>query len=170
MARLQSGDPGIYGAIHEQMAALAEYGIRYEVIPGVSSLFAASATLKTELTVPGRSQTVIITRIEGKTPVPEKEKLRDLAKHQATLAIFLSIPHIEEVVAELLEGGSSASTPAAVVYKASWPDEKVIRATLQDIAGKVKELGLDRQALILVGNNLEIMQGKDHRSILYRKR
>ena len=108
--------------------------------------------------------------MEGKTPVPEKENLRDLAKHQATLAIFLSIPHIEEVVAELLEGGYSASTPAAVVYKASWPSEKVIRATLQDIAGKVQELDTNRQALILVGNNLEIMPGKDHRSILYRKR
>lgn len=151
VARLASGDPSIYGAIQEQMAALDKYGIEYEVIPGVSSLFAAAASLQTELTVPDISQTVIITRMEGRTPVPEAESIRSLAAHQATLAVFLSIGMIETVVQELLKGGYPAETPIAVVHRASWEDETVVRSTLKNIAERVQTLGIKRQALILVG-------------------
>ncbi len=151
VARLQSGDPSIYGAIQEQMAALDEKGIDYQIIPGVSSLFAASASLKTELTVPDLSQTVIITRMEGRTPVPDSERLKSLAAHQSSMAIFLSASLIEEVVAELLEGGYPADTPAAIVYKASWEDEIVVRAPLKNLATQMKTLGIRKQALILVG-------------------
>ncbi len=167
VCRLQSGDPGIYGAIHEQMMALDERGIAYEIVPGVSSLFAAAASLKAELTVPEVTQTVIITRMEGKTPVPAAERLRDLARHQCTLAIFLSVASIEAVVAELLEGGFRADTPAAVVYRASWEDEKIIRAQLGDLADRVKSAGIGKQALILVGNFLE--KSAERRSRLYDK-
>ncbi|MFC2071365.1 precorrin-4 C(11)-methyltransferase [Chloroflexota bacterium] len=170
VARLQSGDPAIYGAIYEQMAALEKNGINYEVIPRVSSLFAAAAALKTEFTVPGLAQTVIITRIEGKTPVPETEKLKELAKHQATLAIFLSIAHIEQVISKLLDGGYPGETPVAVVYKTSWPDEKIVRSTLNDIIPEVKKLGINRQALILVGNVLNPAPRKVKRSAVYGKK
>ncbi len=168
VARLQSGDPSIYGAIHEQMAALDEKGIEYEIVPGVSSLFAAAAALKTELTVPELSQTVVITRMEGKTPVPALENLKSLAQHQSTMAIFLSVSLIEEVVAELLEGGYSAETPAAVVYKASWEDEIVVRAPLARLAERAKELDIKKQALILIGDFLR-PEAKGRRSKLYHK-
>lgn len=168
VARLQSGDPSIYGAIAEQVAVLEEHGIEYEVIPGVSSLFAAAASLKTELTVPDVSQTVIITRMEGRTSVPEGESLRNLAAHQATLAVFLSLGMIEKVVQELLEGGYPSETPVAVVYKASWEDEIVLRATLEDVTERVRALGVKRQALILVGNVLDPKR-EGCRSRLYNK-
>ena len=168
IARLQSGDPSIYGAIQEQVAVLEEHGIEYEVIPGVSSLFAAAASLKTELTVPELSQTVIITRMEGRTPVPERESLKNLAAHQATLAIFLSVSLIERVVEELLDGGYPSETPVAVVYRASWNDETVIRSTLKDIVKRVQTLGIKRQALILVGGVLD-HDKKGYRSRLYHK-
>lgn len=155
VARLQSGDPSIYGAIQEQMAALDEKGITYEVIPGVSSLFAAAAALKTELTVPELAQTVIITRLEGKTPVPTLESLRSLARHQASLAIFLSISMIEKVVAELIAGGYPPETPAAVVHRVSWPDEIILQAPLKNLAEQVKASGISRQAIILVGDFLK---------------
>jgi precorrin-4/cobalt-precorrin-4 C11-methyltransferase len=132
VARLQSGDSSLFGATHEQMAQLDKSGISYEVIPGVSSLFAAAASLRSELTVPEVSQTVIITRMEGETPVPETQRLSSLAAHKASLAIFLSISLIERVTAELLAGGLPPDTPAAVVYRASWPDEKILRT---DLAG-----------------------------------
>jgi precorrin-4/cobalt-precorrin-4 C11-methyltransferase len=166
VARLQSGDPGIYGAIQEQMAALDETGITYEIIPGVSSLFAAAATLKTELTVPELSQTVIITRLEGRTPVPASENLKSLAAHRASLAIFLSASLIEGVVAELLAGGYPPGTPAAVVYRASWPDEVVLRATLENLVEVMKTSGIKKQALILVGNFLN-PEKRGRRSRLY---
>lgn len=155
VARLQSGDPSIYGAIGEQMAALDEKGIGYEVIPGVSSLFAAAAALKIELTVPEVTQTVIITRMEGKTPVPETEKLRNLAAHHSSIAIFLSVSMVNEVVAELLQGGYAPETPAAAVYRASWKDQKVIRTTLRKLAEQVEQSGIKQQALILVGQCLQ---------------
>lgn len=154
VARLQSGDPGIFGAIYEQIALLAEQGIDCEIIPGVSSVFAAAAALKSELTVPGLSQTVIITRLEGKTPVPSAENLRSLAVHHATLAIFLSISLIEQVTAELKAGGYAPKTPAAVVYKVSWEDEKVLHTNLAGLEESVKASGITRQALILVGDFL----------------
>lgn len=166
VARLQSGDPAIYGAIQEQMDILDEKEIEYEIIPGVSSLFAAAASLKTELTIPELSQTVIITRKGGRTPVPAPENLRSLAAHQTSLVLFLSTTLLEEVVAELIEGGYDPNTPAAVVYKASWKDEIVIRATLNKLAERVRESGIKKQALIMVGKFLE-HRGKGWRSKLY---
>lgn len=151
--RLHTGDPGIYGAIGEQMKELDKLGIYYEVVPGVSSFSAANAAIKKEMTLPGVSQTIIITRNAGKTPVPEGEKLENLAKHHATMAIFLSISMIEEVVEKLLVGYEK-TTPIAVVYRASWPEEKIIQGTLEDIVEKVKFENIGRQAMILVGDFL----------------
>jgi precorrin-4/cobalt-precorrin-4 C11-methyltransferase len=155
VARLQSGDPGIYGAIQEQMEVLDKNGIEYEIIPGVSSLFAAAAALKKELTVPDRSQTVIITRMEGRTPVPDSESIKSLAAHGSSIAIFLSISMIDKVVAELLAGGYSPDTPAAMVYRVGWPDQRLLRTDLKDIVADVKEAGIKKHALILVGNFLD---------------
>jgi precorrin-4/cobalt-precorrin-4 C11-methyltransferase len=168
VARLQSGDPSLYGAIQEQMAALDEKGIAYEVIPGVSSLLAAAAALKTELTVPELSQTVIITRLEGRTPVPASENLRSLAQHQSSMAIFLSVSMIEKVVAGLLAGGYHPDTPAAVVYRASWKDEVILRAPLKSLVERVQASGVGKQALILVGAFLG-SKGKRRRSKLYSR-
>ncbi len=153
VARVHTGDPSLYGAIAEQMAELDKAGVEYEVVPGVSSAFAAAAALKCELTLPEISQTVIFTRLSGRTEVPEKESLASLSKHRATMAIFLSVGDIERVVKELLEG-YQGYTPAAVVYKASWPEEKIIRGTLSDIAAKVREEKINKTALILVGKAL----------------
>ena len=166
VARLQSGDPSIYGAIQEQMVVLDEKEIEYEIIPGVSSLFAAATALKTELTVPELSQTVVITRMEGKTPVPALESLKSLAHHQSTMAIFLSISLISEVVSALLEGGYSADTPVAVVYRASWKDEVILRTPLKSLVERVKASGIRKQALILVGAFLN-SKNKKLRSKLY---
>ncbi|WP_213975660.1 precorrin-4 C(11)-methyltransferase [Tepidanaerobacter acetatoxydans] len=153
VARLHTGDPSIYGAIREQMEALDKLSIPYEVIPGVSSFSAASAVLKRELTVPGQSQTIILTRVEGRTPVPEEESLKALAQHKATMAIFLSINQIEKIAGDLAKVyGSDA--PIVVVYKATWEDQKIVEGTLSDIAEKVKEAGICKTALILVGNFL----------------
>ncbi len=168
VARLQSGDPSIYGAIQEQMTALDEKGIPYEIIPGISSLLAAAASLKTELTVPELSQTVIITRMEGKTPVPALEKLKSLAMHQASMAIFLSVSLVEEVVAELLAAGYHPDTPAAVVYRVTWEDELVMRTALENLAECVKTSGIRKQALILVGAFLGSKE-KHLRSKLYNR-
>jgi precorrin-4/cobalt-precorrin-4 C11-methyltransferase len=168
VARLQSGDPSIYGAIQEQMAVLDEKGIEYEIIPGVSSLLAAAAALKTELTVPELSQTVIITRMEGRTPVPASENLKSLAQHQASMAIFLSASVIEKVVAELLVGGYHPDTPAAVVYRATWEDELVLRTTLGNLVEHVKASGITKQALILVGAFLNSKK-RNLRSKLYNR-
>lgn len=171
VARIHTGDPSIFGAIHEQMAALEEREVEYEIVPGVSSIFGAAAAVRAELTVPEVSQTVIITRLEGRTPVPEKQRLRDLAAHDATMALFLSVGMIEQVVAELLEGGYKPSTPAAVVYRATWKDERRIVSTLADIVGQVHESGIERQALILVGDSLgpRPSASLEHRSKLYDK-
>jgi precorrin-4/cobalt-precorrin-4 C11-methyltransferase len=152
--RLHTGDPAIYGAIQEQMAALDELGIGYRVIPGVTSACAAAASLKQELTLPEVSQTVIITRLAGRTPVPERENLAEIARLGATLVIYLSVGMIDRVVAELLAGAYTPATPAAVVARASWPDETVIEGTLADIAARVQAAGIEKQALILVGDVL----------------
>lgn len=143
VARIHTGDPSIYGAIKEQIDLLEKNNIDYQIIPGVSSFLAAAAALSAELTLPEVSQTVILSRQAGRTPVPEKEKLSRLAEHQASMAVFLSVQMIEEVVAELLEGYTH-DTPAAVVAKASWPDESIIRGTLADIAYKVKSAGIKK--------------------------
>lgn len=155
VVRLHTGDPSIYGAIGEQLSLLQAKEIPCKVIPGVSSATAAAAALQTELTLPEVSQTVIFTRRAGRTPVPEKESLKSLASHQATMMIFLSIGMIEDVVKELLEGGYSKDTPVAIVEKASWPDEKQLRGTLRDIASLVKEAGITKTAMISVGDVLK---------------
>ncbi len=163
VARVHTGDPSLYGAIQEQIDRLESLGISCEVIPGVSSFLAAAASLRREYTLPGVSQTVILTRMEGRTPVPEKERLAELAKHAASMGIFLSVQDIEGVTQQLREG-YPPETPVAVVYKASWPEEKIMRGTLQDIAAKVREQGINKTALILVGGFL----GNEYeRSLLY---
>jgi len=170
VVRLHTGDPSIYGAIQEQMAELDRLGIGYEVIPGVTSAFAAAAALKQELTLPSVTQTVIITRIAGRTPVPEREKLSKVAEIGATMVIYLSVGMIEEVVAELLQGAYIGATPVAVVAKASWNDEQVIEGNLADIAGKVKSAGIGKQALIIVGDVLKARrEGIPELSKLYDK-
>lgn len=154
VARVHTGDPAIYGAHREQMDRLDELGIEYDVTPGVSSAFATAAVLNAEYTMPGKSQTVIFTRMEGRTPMPAGEKLPDLARHHASMIIFLSIGFMDEMVRQLEEGGYEPTTPAAVVYKASWPDQRIIRGTLQDIAEKVREAGIKKTALTVVGDFL----------------
>ena len=126
VVRLHTGDPSIYGAIQEQMDALDRVGVSYEVVPGVSSFLATAAALKQEYTLPDVSQTVIVTRMEGRTPVPPKEKLASLASHQATMCIFLSVHMIQDVVDELLAGGYTPETPIAVVQRASWPYQRIL--------------------------------------------
>lgn len=153
-ARIHTGDPSLYGAVREQMAELERLGIGYEVIPGVSSFLAAAASMKREYTLPGVSQTVILTRMEGRTPVPEKEQIEKLAGHGASMVIFLSVGRIEELCARLQKGGYGPDTPAAVVYKASWTEEKIVRGTLADMAEKVIKAGIEKTALVAVGEFL----------------
>ena len=154
VVRLHTGDPSIYGAIQEQMDALKKHKIDFEVVPGVSSFLATAAALRQEYTLPGISQTVIITRNEGRTPVPEKEKLRSLAAHQATMCIFLSVHMLSEVVQELIEGGYDKTTPIAIVQKASWPEQRIIRATLETIVARLETEPVMRTALIVVSRCL----------------
>ena len=154
VVRLHTGDPSIYGAIQEQLDALKKKGIDFEVVPGVSSFLATAAALKQEYTLPGISQTVIITRNEGRTPVPEREKLRSLAAHQATMCIFLSITMLADVVKELIEGGYAPDTPIAIVQRASWPEQKIVRATLETIVEEIADKGIDRTAMIVVSRCL----------------
>ena len=153
VVRVHTGDPAVFGAHREQMDALERMGIEYEVIPGVSSFLATAAVLKKEYTLPGVSQTVILTRMEGRTPMPEGEKLRDLAKHHATMVIFLSVGMMDELSATLREE-YRPDTPVAVVYKATWEDQKIVRGTLLDIADKVREAGIRKTALTVVGDFL----------------
>lgn len=168
VVRLHTGDPSIYGAIQEQMEELDRLGISYQVVPGVTSAFAAAAALRQELTLPEVSQTVIITRLAGRTPVPERESLCEIAKIGATLLIYLSVSMIDRVVAELLEGAYTSETPAAVVFRASWPDERVVEGTLADIAELVREAKIGKQALILVGDVLKARkEGLKAKSLLY---
>lgn len=165
VVRVHTGDPAIFGAHREQMDVLDAEQIEYEIIPGVSSFLAAAAALKKEYTLPAVSQTVILTRMEGRTPVPEKESIRELAKHQATMIIFLSVGRMEELTKEL-QKEYRENTPVAVVYKASWPDERILHGTLQDIGQKVKEAGIGKTALVVVGDFL----GDDYElSCLYNK-
>ncbi len=154
IVRLHTGDPCIYGAIREQMDKLSSLGIEYDVCPGVSSFCGAAAALKAEYTLPDVSQTVIITRMEGRTPVPEKEKIHLLAQHGATMVIFLSTGLLKELSEELIKGGYSIDTPAAIVYKATWPDEKVIRCTVGTLYEKAQENNVKKTALIAIGNFL----------------
>lgn len=150
IVRLHTGDPSIFGAIREQMDAMDRLGISYEMVPGVSSFCAASAALKKEYTLPGVTQTVILTRMEGRTKVPAMEDMELLASHHATMIIFLSVGMMEEVTEKLMRKYEK-NTPAAVIYKASWPEQKVLRGTLEDIAGQVKKERVKKTALIVVG-------------------
>jgi len=154
VARVHDGDPSFFGAIQEQMDYLSKRGIEYMNIPGVSCLQGSAASLQRELTLPNISQTVIVTRPKGRTPVPEAESIRELAKHQATMVVFLGTPQIATVVDELQKGGYPKDTPAAVVYKATWPEQKIVRGTLSDIVKKVKAAGIKETALIFVGRVL----------------
>jgi precorrin-4/cobalt-precorrin-4 C11-methyltransferase len=153
IVRLHTGDPSIFGAIREQMDELAMLDISYEVVPGVSSFFAAAAALKKEYTLPGVTQTVILTRIEGRTDVPKSETIEALAAHNATMVIFLSVHMLDELV-KRLKTGYKSETPVAVVYKASWPDQKIIHGTLETISEIVKIENVRKTALVLVGGFL----------------
>ena len=154
VARLHTGDPSLYGAIREQMDRLTELGIGFEVCPGVSSFSAAAASLKAEYTLPGVSQTVILTRATGKTPVPEWEKIQALAAHKATMVLFLSAGMTEAVSAGLINGGYEPDTPAAIVYKASWPEEKIVRCTVGTLADSATSNNITKTALICIGDFL----------------
>lgn len=168
--RLHSGDTSYYSAISEQIDLLREKGIGCEVVPGVSSLGAGAAALAQELTIPGVSQSVIITRMKGRTPVPAGEEIASLAAHKSTMVIFLSIAMIEDLVRELIKGGYPEDTPAAVVEKASWPEERLLRGTLRDIAGKVREAGVTKTALVFVGAALGASgEARQEKSKLYDK-
>lgn len=154
VVRLHTGDPCLYGAIREQMDALDRLGIPWDDTPGVSSFCGAAAALGTEYTLPGVSQSVIITRMAGRTPVPEGEGLADLARHGASMAVFLSAGMLEAVQDALLEGGYGPDTPAAIVYKATWPDERIVRCTVGTLARAGREAGVEKTAIILAGGFL----------------
>ncbi|MEW4353856.1 cobalt-precorrin-4 methyltransferase [Streptococcus pneumoniae] len=154
VVRLQTGDFSIYGSIREQTEEMKKRGIEFDCTPGVSSFLGAASSIGTEYTVPEVSQSVIITRMAGRTPVPDRESLRSYAQHRTSMAIFLSIQGIEKVVEELVEGGYPATTPVAVIYKATWPEEKKVFGTLETIAERVNEAGITKTALILVGDFL----------------
>lgn len=162
--RLHTGDPSIYGAVREQFDELAKRGIAFDVCPGVSSFCGAAAALRTEYTLPDVSQTVIITRAAGRTPVPERESIRSLAAHGATMVLFLSTALTETLQGELLAGGYAAETPAAIVYKATWPEEKIFRCTVGTLHETAEKNRLRKTALIVVGGCL----GEEYlRSMLY---
>lgn len=152
--RLHTGDPSIYGAIREQMDRLSGFGIKYDVCPGVSSFCGAAASLKSEYTLPDVSQTVIITRMAGRTSVPESESIEKLASHHSTMVIFLSTGMIDELSEKLISGGYSPETPSAIVYKASWKDEKVMRCTVGSLADTARKNNITKTALITVGDFL----------------
>lgn len=162
--RLHTGDSSIYGAVREQFDELNKLGIEYDVCPGVSSFCGAAASLKTEYTLPDVSQTVIITRTPGRTPVPESQSIRALAAHRATMVLFLSTSLTERLQAELLAGGYPGTTPVAVVYKATWPEEKIFRCTVDTLHQTVTQNGLTKTSLIVVG---ECMGDRYLRSLLY---
>lgn len=162
--RLHTGDSSIYGAVREQFDALLERHIDYDVTPGVSAFCGAAAALKTEYTLPDVSQTVIITRAAGRTPVPERESIAALAAHQATMVLFLSTSLTEKLQEELLSGGYAPDTPAAVVYKATWPEEKIFRCTVGTLHKTVTDNGLTKTSLIVVG---QCMGEQYLRSLLY---
>ncbi len=162
--RLHTGDPSIYGAIREQLDELDKLGIGWDICPGVSSFCGAAASLGIEYTLPDISQSVIITRMAGRTPVPEKENMASLAAHGATMVIFLSTGLLAELSQELIDGGYDPASPAAIVYKASWPDEKIVRGTVAELPRMALENGIRKTALVIVGGCLG---GEYARSRLY---
>ena len=163
--RLHTGDPCLYGAIREQMDLLDEHGIAYDYCPGVSSFCGAAAALNMEYTLPGVSQSVVITRMAGRTPVPERESLRSFAAHGATMVLFLSAGLLESAASELIAGGCEPDTPAAIVCRASWPDEKTFRCTVGTMAACARENRITKTALIIVGS--AVKQSDYQRSELY---
>jgi precorrin-4/cobalt-precorrin-4 C11-methyltransferase len=169
VARVHTGDPAVFGAIMEQGALLKKAGVEIEVIPGVSSVFASAAILGAELTIPDLTQTLILTRAEGRTPVPELEKLKDLASHHCTLALFLSATLTKKVVKELQEAGWSDDTPVAVVQRATWPDQVIVRSTLVHLDEDMRRHGIRSHAMILAGWALDpnIHDKDQYRSKLY---
>lgn len=154
VCRVHSGDPSIYGAIQEQLRYLAERGIDYEIIPGVSSVSAAAAALGRELTIPETAQSLVLTRRGGRTPMPERETIADFARHQTTMAIFLSIARPHNLQRELIAGGYPPETPCAICYRASWPDELIVQCRLDELGDTARAHKLTRQALVLVGPGL----------------
>lgn len=162
--RLHTGDSSIYGAVREQFDLLESLGIAYDVCPGVSSFCGAAASLKAEYTLPDVSQTVIITRMEGRTSVPEREKLRALAAHGSSMVLFLSAGLLDEVQNELMAGGYAPETPAAIIYKATWPEERVFRCHVSDLASTAEQNDVQKTALIVVGG---FLGGEYERSKLY---
>lgn len=172
VVRLQTGDPSVYGAIMEQIALLQAAGVDVEIVPGVSSVFAAAAAVGAELTIPELTQTLILTRAEGRTPVPEREKLRALAEHHCTLALYLSATLTKKVVRELVEAGWSEDTPVAVVQRASWPDQLILRTTLKNLDEDMGKNGIRKHAMILAGWALDPQiheKNEQYRSKLYDK-
>jgi len=167
VVRLHDGDPAIYGAIREQTDNLKKEGIECEVIPGVTSFLASSAALGLQLTLPGITQTIIITRAEKRTKVPKREQISELARHKATMVFYLSVQLLSDIVKEAVKGGYPATTPVAVVYRASWPDQKIITGTLKDIAKKVWAEKITRTAIVMIG---DVIQPKSYEySKLYDK-
>jgi precorrin-4/cobalt-precorrin-4 C11-methyltransferase len=162
VARVHSGDPSLWGAVQEQIELCEELGLDWEIVPGVSSLGAAAAAIGRELTVPEVSQSVILTRRASRTPMPNTEDVRNFAAHGTTMAIFLSAARPRLLQEELLEGGYAPETPCTVVYKASWPDERIIECPLDELADRVREAGFTRQALVLVGPGLAAGGTRSH--------
>ena len=165
IVRLHTGEPSIYGAVREQMDLLDEEGIPYDSTPGVSACFGAASALNLEYTLPGISQTLIITRAEGRTPVPKEESIRSLAMHGASMAIYLSAGMLDRLSEELIAGGYAPDTPVAIVYKATWKEEKSIRCTVLTMADEAKKEGITKTAVVLVGD--VVAQSGYERSKLY---
>ena len=155
VVRLHDGDPSIYGAIKEQIDKLLEKGISSKVIPGVTAFLASAAELGTQLTLPGITQTIIVTRAESRTKVPKREKISELSKHKATLIFYLSVHLLSEIVKEALEGGYTKSTPVAVIYRATWKDQKIVKGTLSDIIKKVRDEKITRTAIVIISNVID---------------
>ena len=155
VVRLHDGDPSIYGAIKEQIDSLKEKGISSQVVPGVTAFLASAAALEAQLTLPGVTQTIIITRAEARTKVPKREKIAELAKHRATLIFYLSVHLISEIVKEALAGGYKNSTPVAVIYRASWKDQKIVKGTLKDITKKIREEKITRTAIVIISEVID---------------
>ena len=152
VVRLHDGDPSIYGAIKEQIDNLEKKGIESVVVPGVTSFLASAAALGMQLTLPGVTQTIIVTRAESRTKVPKREKISELAKHKSTMIFYLSVHLLSNIVKEAILGGYKKSTPTAVVYRASWDDQKIITGTLSDIAKKVRDAKITRTAIVIIGD------------------
>jgi precorrin-4/cobalt-precorrin-4 C11-methyltransferase len=171
VVRLHTGDPSVYGATMEQVALLKKEGVGYEIVPGVSSVFASAAAVGAELTIPDLTQTLILTRAEGRTPVPDREKLKDLASHHCTIALFLSATLTKKVVKELIAAGWTEDTPVAVVQRATWPDQIIVRSTLAHLDDDMRTNGIRSHAMILAGWALDpnIHDKDEYRSKLYDK-